>query len=83
MNNISIFFAVNIEKDVIGYKVYRSTDSSKPKPQWELLTKELLATNTYQDKQILSGQEYFYYLIAVDKFGNESDSSIVVSETAF
>lgn len=75
-NTISIFFATNLEKDVVGYKIYRSTD----KASWELLTDKLLETNTFQDNKVGSGKTYYYYLIAVDKFGNESEKSEIVNE---
>lgn len=81
-SNLSIFFAVNPEKDIAGYKVYRSTDPSLPKDAWQLLTKELLTTNTFQDKTVESGKTYYYYLQAVDRAGNISKASEVVSETA-
>lgn len=78
---ISIFFAVNPEKDVSGYKIYRSTDATKPQPLWQLLTAELLKTNTFQDTQVESGKTYYYYLTATDARGNVSEFSEVVSET--
>jgi hypothetical protein len=78
---ISIFFPVNRETDVVGYKIYRSTDVNLPKDQWELLTKELLATNTFQDDRVESGKTYHYYVTATDKFKNVSEPSEVVSET--
>jgi hypothetical protein len=80
-NTISIFFATNIENDIAGYKVYRSTDRNLQKSDWKLLTPELLRTNTFQDTNVESGKTYFYYVTAVDKFGNVSDISEVVSET--
>lgn len=81
-NNISIFFAVNPEKDIAGYRVYRTENQNLPKEQWQLLTTNLLAANTFQDKTVESGKTYYYYLTAVDKAGNVSQSSEVVSETA-
>jgi hypothetical protein len=75
--SVSIFFASNIETDIAGYKVYRSTDQTN----WQLLTEKLLVTTTYQDTKVESGKTYYYYLIAVDKFGNESEKSEIVSET--
>ncbi|NNF00504.1 MAG: fibronectin type III domain-containing protein [Pyrinomonadaceae bacterium] len=82
-NNISIFFATNLETDVIGYRVYRSTNPNLAKDQWTLLTPQLLKTNTFQDKQVVSAVVYYYYLTAVDNVGNVSSPSEVVSETAF
>lgn len=78
---ISLFWAVNIEKDVVGYKVYRSEDENIPKERWTLLTPELLKVNTYQDTRVESGKTYYYYLTATDKFANISEGSEVVSET--
>jgi hypothetical protein len=78
---ISIFFATNPEKDVIGYRIYRSEDGNLDKTKWELLTTEILTTNTFQDSRVESGKTYYYYLTAVDKTGNISEPSDVVSET--
>ena len=81
-DNLSIFFAVNPEKDVVGYRVYRSSNRNQPIIDWSLLTQELLTTNTFQDKDVVSNTTYFYYLTAVDKAGNISQPSAIVSETA-
>ena len=81
-NIISIFFAVNPEKDIAGYKIYRSADANKPKTEWELLTPELLTTNTFQDTRVVSGTRYYYYITATDTAGNVSEPSEVVSELA-
>lgn len=80
-NNLSIFFAVNSEKDIAGYRIYRSTNPNLPKNEWELLTAEILKTNTFQDKTVESGKTYYYYLIAIDKTGNKSEPSEVFFET--
>lgn len=80
--NLSIFFAVNTERDFAGYQVYRSNNPDQPLSDWTLLTKELLTTNTYRDTNVQSGKTYFYYLKAVDKNGNVSGASQTVSETA-
>ena len=81
-NVLSIFFAVNLENDISGYRIYRSTDVKQPKSDWLLLTNEILQTNTFQDKSIESGKLYYYYLTAVDKAGNESRPSEIISESA-
>lgn len=78
---ISIFFATNPEKDVTGYRIYRSVDPDLEKEKWELLTSEILATNTFQDTRVESGKTYYYFLTAADKAGNISAPSEVVSET--
>lgn len=81
-NNLSLFFAVNPEKDIAGYKLYRSNAPNLPKSEWRLMTPELLTVNTFQDSTVESGSTYFYFLEAVDKAGNVSPSSQIVSETA-
>jgi fibronectin type 3 domain-containing protein len=78
---ISIFFAVNPEKDVVGYKIYRSVEREIPLENWTLLTPELLKTNTFQDTRVESGKKYFYYLTATDNAGNISERSEIVSES--
>ena len=77
---ISIFFAVNPEKDIAGYKIYRSIDKDLAKEKWDLLTPQLLQTNTFQDMKVESGTTYYYYITATDKTGNVSSMSDVISE---
>lgn len=77
---ISIFFAVNPEKDIASYKIYRSEDKDQPLDQWTLLTAEGATANTYQDSRVETGKRYFYYITATDKSGNTSPPSEVVSE---
>jgi hypothetical protein len=78
---ISIFFATNAEKDVVGYKIYRSEDPALDKAKWQLMTPQLIATNTFQDDKVVGGKTYYYYLTATDRAGNVSQPSEVVSET--
>ena len=77
---ISIFFAVNPEKDVVGYKIFRSAYPDLPKTQWTTLTPEVLKTNTFQDTKVEPGKTYYYYLTATDKAGNVSAASEIVSQ---
>lgn len=80
-DRISIFFPSNTENDIAGYRIYRSNDPAFPKAEWTLLTPDPITTNTFQDKNVEQGKTYFYYLTAVDKAGNVSAASAVVSET--
>lgn len=80
-NYLSLFFAVNSEKDVVGYQIYRSNDPQQPFSKWKLLTNNLLTTNTFQDTNVEPGKTYYYYLTAIDRSGNVSDKSVVVFET--
>jgi hypothetical protein len=79
---LSIFFAANVESDVAGYNVYRSTDPDLPKDQWAKLNPTLLTRTTFQDDKVESGKRYFYYVTAVDTAGNVSPPSEVKTEVA-
>ncbi len=80
-NVISIFFAINPEKDIAGYSIYRSTDETLDKAKWQLLTPELLKINTFQDTNVESGKKYLYYLTATDLRNNVSDFSETISDS--
>lgn len=78
---ISIFFAINPEKDIAGYRIYRSEARDAPLDKWTLLTPDLLTMSTFQDNRVESGKTYHYYLTATDTAGNVSPPSEIVSET--
>lgn len=78
---VSIFFAANPERDVVGYNIYRSTDPSLPKERWAQLNRTRIERTTFQDEAIESGVTYYYYLTAVDAANNVSQPSEVKSET--
>jgi predicted phage tail protein len=81
LGRISIFFPANLEPDIAGYNIYRTTDPNLPKESWTKLNSALLTRTTYQDEKVESGRKYYYYLTAVDQVGNVSDPSEVLSET--
>jgi len=78
---ISIFFATNTEKDIAGYRIYRSVERDLDLKKWEVLTPEFLIRNTFQDTTVEPGKIYYYYLTATDTAGNVSTPSEIVSET--
>ncbi len=78
--SISLFFPPNPEKDIAGYRIYRTNDASLPQAEWELLTPELLETTTFEDTKVEKNTEYSYFVVAVDTFGNRSEPSAVVSD---
>lgn len=78
---ISIFFPANLESDVAGYNIYRSTDPNLAKDKWARLNRELLTKTTFLDDNVESGKVYYYYVTAVDQTGNVSPPSEVKSET--
>lgn len=79
---ISLFFAVNPEKDIAGYLIYRSEDRNTPLDRWRPLTPELVKITTYQDTTVQTGKSYSYYITATDTAGNVSPPSEIVTETA-
>lgn len=79
---ISIFFATNPEKDIAGYRIYRSDNPDLEKSKWPLLTTQPITTTTFQDTKIESGKTYYYFVTAIDKNGNVSEPSEVASEKA-
>lgn len=80
--SISVFFASSIEKDVVGYKIYRSIDPNKDKNIWTMLTTEPISVNTFQDLRVEKNQTYYYYITAIDRAGNVSEPSEIISEKA-
>jgi fibronectin type 3 domain-containing protein len=77
---ISLFFPANPERDILGYRVFRSTAETLPFDKWQKLTDEILTRTTYRDDKVEAGRKYFYYVVAVDSAGNVSPPSGVVSE---
>jgi fibronectin type 3 domain-containing protein len=78
---LSIFWVANSEPDLAGYYLYRSTDPNLPKDKWKLLTPALYTKTTFADENVESGKTYYYYVIAVDNAGNQSEMSEVASDT--
>lgn len=78
---LAIFFPANLESDIAGYTIYRSTDANLPHNRWTKLNSTLLSKTTFQDDNVESGKKYYYYITAIDQTGNVSPPSDVVSET--
>lgn len=78
---IALFWPANPEADVAGYLIYRSNDPNLPKEKWTKLTAALYLKTTFTDENVEGGKTYYYYIVAVDKAGNVSPPSEVVSET--
>jgi len=71
---VDLSWAINLETDLGGYRVYRSESDSA---RGELLTPTLLLTPSYRDSTVQPGHRYWYTVTAVDRAGNESASSAV------
>jgi fibronectin type 3 domain-containing protein len=69
VNRVFLTWNENKERDLAGYRVYRSTRIGK---EYELLTDTLLIRTTFSDLSVTSGVTYYYVVTAVDRAGNES-----------
>jgi hypothetical protein len=78
---IALFWSANSEPDLAEYRLYRSTDPNLSRDKWAQLTPPGFDKVTFTDTNVETGKTYYYFLIAVDKAGNLSDPSKVVSET--
>lgn len=74
---VEISWAVNLENDLAGYRVYRS-DTQEARGQ--LLTTELLLAPAYRDISVQAGHLYWYTITAVDRAGNESAPTAVSAD---
>ena len=61
-----------IDKNYIGFHVYRSVNESLPFVFWERLTDDPIKDGNFNDQAAALGERYFYKLTQVDAEGNES-----------
>jgi hypothetical protein len=69
---VDLSWSINLETDLAGYRVYRSEE---PGTRGQPLTPDLLPTPSYRDTSVLPGHRYWYSVTAVDRAGNESETS--------
>lgn len=69
---VDLSWAINLEADLAGYRVYRS---EREDTRGTVLTPKLLPTPAYRDNSVEPGKRYWYTVIAVDRAGNESAPS--------
>ena len=68
----------NVESDLAGYNVYRSTVSGGP---YTKINGSLVASSAYSDSTAANGTTYYYVVKAVDTSNNESGNSNQASAT--
>jgi predicted phage tail protein len=73
---VELSWAINVEPDLAGYRVYRSEQEGA---QGSLITPDLLPSPAYRDTSVQPGQHYWYTVTAVDRAGNESAPSLPVA----
>jgi hypothetical protein len=73
---VDLSWAINVETDLAGYRVYRSDRENE---RGQLLTPHLLPSPAYRDTDVTPGHRYWYTVTSVDRAGNESGPSAAVS----
>jgi len=73
---VDLSWSINLETDLAGYRVYRSEQQGT---KGGLITPELLLTPAYRDTSVEPGHRYWYTVTAMDRAGNESESSTAVA----
>jgi fibronectin type 3 domain-containing protein len=76
---ISLTWNANIESNLAGYNIYRSTSSGGPFTV--RLNSSLVVTTSYTDTGLTDGTTYFYVVRAVNNSNQESGNSNQASET--
>lgn len=61
-----------VDRQWIGFHVYRSTNEQLPFALWERITDRPVADGQFDDQPANIGQRYFYRLTRVDASGRES-----------
>jgi len=74
---VELSWGLGTEPDLAGYHVYRS---DREELRGERLNPDLLLMPAFRDISVQPGRRYFYTVTAVDRAGNESLASSVVSE---
>jgi hypothetical protein len=69
---VDLSWAINLETDLAGYRVYRSETENE---RGLLLTPDLLPTSAFRDSSVQPAHKYWYTVTAVDRAGNESSAS--------
>jgi hypothetical protein len=73
---VDLSWSISPETDLAGYRVYRSDDQGS---KGASLTPDLLLAPAYRDTSVEQGHRYWYKVTAVDRAGNESESSAPVA----
>ncbi|MEM7037114.1 MAG: hypothetical protein AAF570_09065 [Bacteroidota bacterium] len=76
---LKLVWLPNLDVDLSGYRVFRSTSEKAPDTAWTALTPRMLSARdtAFVDSKGDAGQSYFYRLAAYDNAGNQSEFSNV------
>lgn len=76
-SSISLTWDDNTETDLAGYRVWRRMEGES---EFELLTPQPIRGNVFRDTRVEKSIRYDYAVTALDRAGNESPKSDIVSE---
>lgn len=81
---ITLNFKRSFSKDVVKHQLYRIKTSEIAKGNWQLIfeTSKIQPLYTYADKELMSNEQYRYYLKAIDDNGLVSHPSQNITLTA-
>ncbi len=68
-NMVILLWVAPPDRDVGGYRIYRSEEGSKER---QLLQPNLVNILSFRDERVEAGKKYEYFVTAVDTHGNES-----------
>jgi hypothetical protein len=74
---LSLSWDANQESDLGGYRVWKKAEGE---PEFVVLMEKPFLENTYTDSSVEKNIRYYYAITSVDKAGNESQKSNVISE---
>jgi len=74
---LSLRWDSNVESDLAGYRVWKRAEGES---EFVMLTEEPFIENTYTDRSVEKNVRYYYAITSMDKSGNESQKSDVISE---
>lgn len=74
---LSLSWDANQESDLGGYRVWKKAEGE---PEFVVLMEKPFLENTYTDSSVEKNIRYYYAITSVDKAGNESQKSNIISE---
>lgn len=74
---LSLSWDVSPESDLGGYRVWKRAEGES---EFLVLMKDPVLENTFTDNSVEKNIRYYYAITAVDKAGNESQKSSIISE---
>jgi len=74
---LSLSWDANQESDLGGYRIWKRAEGE---PEFVVLMEEPFLENTYTDSSVEKNMRYYYAITSMDKAGNESQKSNIISE---